>query len=126
LSIFEFLAATFLAGAFLRELVKRMTILKIKKNERRQRLIQDAKYLIGKISNMGYENLGDFRDEQIFIDIFQYLSGSLQHDIEGLVIHSKVSKDDSAQLSSEKEKFQSCMSKIKQEIASLEKKWLIS
>ena len=95
-----------------------------KKYESREKLIQDSKFFISRIGNMGYESLGDFRKEMLFVSLYQHLSKVLQGDFDSLVINSELGSDPESKRIAEKEKFQILIQRAKTEIAQLEDKWL--
>ena len=73
---------------------------------------------------MGYESLGDFRKEMLFVSLYQHLSKVLQGDFDSLVINSELGSDPESKRIAEKEKFQILIQRAKTEIAQLEDKWL--
>ena len=73
---------------------------------------------------MGYESLGDFRKEMMFISINHYFSKDLKVEFASLRTNSEFGLDSDSQRISEKDKFQWLIHRAKTEIAQLEDKWL--
>ncbi len=113
-----------LGSGALAALIKSREVSKKRKHDQREKLIQDSKFLISKVSNMGYANIGDFRNEMIYINLLQYLSRALQSELGTLVMGLRAGAGENSALEAESEKFNMLMIKIKTEIATLEDKWL--
>jgi hypothetical protein len=113
-----------LGSGVIAALIKSREVSMQRKHGQREKLIQDSKFFISKVSNMGYANIGDFRNEMIYINLLQYLSKTLQSDLSSLVIGLRAGTVENTVAHAESEKFNILMSNIKTEIATLEDKWL--
>ena len=120
----EFVVAAVLSSSVIATYLKVREKKNGKRYESREKLIQDSKFFISRIGNMGYESLGDFRKEMMFVSIFQHFSKPLQEDFDSLKIHSELRSDPESHRIAEKEKFQRLIHGAKTEIAQLEEKWL--
>jgi hypothetical protein len=69
MSTIEFVVTAILSSSVIATFMKVREKKNTKKYESRGKLIQDSKFFISRIGNMGYESLGDFRKEMMFISI---------------------------------------------------------
>jgi hypothetical protein len=124
LNTIEYVVTAILSSTVIATFLKVRERKNSKKYESREKLIQDSKFFISRIGNMGYESLGDFRKEMLFVSLYQHLSKVLQGDFDSLVINSELGSDPESKRIAEKEKFQILIQRAKTEIAQLEDKWL--
>lgn len=120
----ELVVTTILSSSVIVTFMKVREKKNTKKYENREKLIQDSKFFISRIGNMGYESLGDFRKEMMFISIHQYFSNELKLEFDSLRTNSELGLDPDSQRITEKDKFQRLINRAKTEIAQLEDKWL--
>ena len=120
----EFIVTAVLSSTVLATFLKVRESKNGKKYESREKLIQDSKFFITRISNMGYESLGDFRKEMLFVSIYQHFSKALQQDFNSLKTHAQLGSEPESRRILEKENFQILIQRAKTEVAQLEDKWL--
>lgn len=124
LNTIEFLVTAILSSSVIATFMKIREKKNAKKYQNREKLIQDSKFFISRIGNMGYESLGDFRKEMLFVSIYQYFSKELKVEFDSLRTHAELGLDPDSHRIAEKDKFQKLIHRAKTEIAQLEDKWL--
>lgn len=93
--------------------------------EARLRIIQDAKWLIGRLDSTSYSLMGDFRKDMHFLAVSNYLSVDLSKKVADLIPSQNLASDcDEKFRQAQIELFDEIVLGFKKSIVDLESNWL--
>ena len=122
MSGFQLIITAIAGSSVLTAIIVRYSDFRKARSNRRERFINDAKFLVTKISNLSYDGIGDFRNEQAYLSLSVFLSNKVRERVNQLRFGIKSNESGYAQM---KDELNSCLNSIKLEIAHLEKRWLL-
>ena len=93
----------------------------------RQRIIYDAKWLIGKLDSTSYELMGDFRKEMHFLSIQKYFDTALAEKIASFIPNGELIKYGRIEDATTQSRiYEEIVIGIKKAVVLLEMNWLLS
>ena len=122
MSGFQFVITAIAGSSVLTAIIVRYADFRKNRTIRRERFINDSKFLVTQISNLSYDRIGDFRSEQTYVSLSVFLTDKIRERVNQIQFGIKSNESSYDQM---KDEFNSCLRTIKLEIAHLEKRWLL-
>lgn len=124
MNLFQFTVSAVLGSTVLVAVIKEIGKRNISKREYREKLINEFKFFLSKIGNMGYDSIGEFRSEMTFKTLENYLSEKLVKEFGLIRMSHQISDTEGAIKDLEKSRFQEAIISAKAEVSKLERDWL--